>query len=325
MKMGGDLPKGWTYNPSSWPQRGVMILLGFAGWLVSRYLAAAQFGFIDHAWDPFFGRQTTRVLTSEMSQTLPVSDAALGTLLYTFEFLMGWMGAPTRWRTMPWMVAFFGVLVIPLGLVHIFLVISQPVFVGAWCTFCIVAAAIMLPMLPLEFDEVIAMGQHVHRRVKAGESFWIVFWKGGNGKEAGEDERSPKAVEFADHPFRVTRAALWGMSGSWWLVACTAIGIWLIFAPAVFGFSEAFPADIHHIGGSLIVAASVIAMGEPVRRLRYLNIPIGLSVAVLPWFFGSIGPFASILASVCGLLVLGLSIPRGPKRECYGDWDRYVT
>jgi hypothetical protein len=27
---------------------------------------------------------------------------------------MGLMGSPARWRTMPWMVTFFGILVIPL-------------------------------------------------------------------------------------------------------------------------------------------------------------------------------------------------------------------
>ena len=44
---------------------------------------------------------------------------------------------------MPWMVTFFGILVVPLGLTHIVLVISQPVVVGAWCTFCLLAALIM--------------------------------------------------------------------------------------------------------------------------------------------------------------------------------------
>ncbi|HVU94258.1 MAG TPA: vitamin K epoxide reductase family protein [Puia sp.] len=158
MKMGAEVPSGWSYNPSSWDQRWVMIVLGFAGWMVSRYLGAWQLGFIDKAWDPFFGDGTRKVLNSAMSRSWPISDGALGAFAYTFEFLMGWMGGPARWRTMPWMVTFFGILVIPLGLVHIFLVMSQPVAVGSWCTFCLLAATIMLPMLPLEVDEVIAAG-----------------------------------------------------------------------------------------------------------------------------------------------------------------------
>ncbi|MFW5967406.1 MAG: vitamin K epoxide reductase family protein [Persicimonas sp.] len=324
MKMGGELPKGWSYNPSSWPQRGIMIALAFLGWLVSRYLAAYQLGYIGHAFDPFFGESTDRVLSSNMSHMWPVSDGGLGAFSYTFEFLMGWMGAPTRWRTMPWMVTFFGILVIPLGLVHIFLVISQPVVVGAWCTMCLLAAAIMLPMIPLEVDEVIAMAQHVKRRVKAGEPFWRVFWKGGSGEEAEEDERMPAIEKAHDHPLEVLTASVWGMSWSWWLIACTAIGIWLVCAPDVLGFSRTIAADIHHLGGALIVTTSVISMGEPVRLGRFLNVLLGLIVAVGPWLFGGTDPFISVGATVAGLAVIVLSIPRGPIRESFGPWDRFV-
>jgi hypothetical protein len=38
MKMGPSLPPGWSYNPSSWSQRWILIVLGFLGWMVSRYL-----------------------------------------------------------------------------------------------------------------------------------------------------------------------------------------------------------------------------------------------------------------------------------------------
>jgi len=79
---------------------------------------------------------------------------------------------------MPWMVVLFGILVIPLGLVHVFLVVSQPVVVGQWCTLCLVAAAIRWPMLPLEADEVVAMGQHLKQCKRRGERLWTVFWKG---------------------------------------------------------------------------------------------------------------------------------------------------
>ncbi|QDG49431.1 vitamin K epoxide reductase family protein [Persicimonas caeni] len=325
MKMGGDLPKGWSYNPSSWAQRSVMIGLGFLGWLVSRYLGAFQLGYIDHMWDPFFGEGSRKVLMSNMSHMWPISDAGLGAFSYTFEFLMGWMGAPSRWRTMPWMVTFFGILVIPLGLTHILLVISQPVIVGYWCTMCLLAAAIMLPMIPLEVDEVIAMGQHVKRRVDAGEPFWRVFWKGGDASEAGQDERSPEFIEFHDRPLEVTKAAFWGMSWSWWLAACTAIGIWLMFAPTVFGFEKTIPADIHHLGGALIVTTSVISMGEVIRRGRYVNLLLGLIVGVGPWLFSGIGVTASILASVAGALVIGLSLPLGPIRESYGSWNKRIS
>lgn len=207
MKMGSEVPPGWSYNPSSWAQRWIMIALGFAGWMVSRYLGAYQLGYIDQSWDPFFGDSTRQVLNSTLSRSWPISDAAFGAFAYTFEFLMGWMGGPARWRTMPWMVTFFGILVIPLGLVHIFLVISQPVVVGAWCFFCLVAASIMLPMIPLEADEVIAMGQHMVQAKRRGESFWQVFWKGGAPVENNKDRRSPEIITLYQDPGYVVRAS----------------------------------------------------------------------------------------------------------------------
>ncbi|MEN6336492.1 MAG: vitamin K epoxide reductase family protein, partial [Phycisphaerales bacterium] len=199
MKMGPNKPPGWTFNPSSWPQRAIMIALGLAGWLVSRHLGMYQLGYLDRPWEPFFGAGSVQVLTSRISESLPVSDGSLGALAYTFEFLMGWMGGQSRWRTMPWMVTFFGILVIPLGLVHISLVISQPVVVGHWCTLCLTAAAIMLPMIPLEVDEVVAMMQFTLGARKRGESLWRVFWMGGT-VEGEDDHRTPEIFNTPKHP-----------------------------------------------------------------------------------------------------------------------------
>lgn len=325
MKMGSQVPPGWSYNPSSWPQRWIMIVTGFVGWMVSRYLGAFQLGFIDQIWDPFFGEGSLLVLNSNMSHSMPISDGAMGALAYTFEFLMGWMGAPTRWRTMPWMVTFFGILVIPLGLVHIFLVISQPVVVGHWCTFCLLAAAIMLPMIPLEIDEVVAMGQHMVQAKRRGDSFWKVFWKGGKPMEQNMDERSPKIMELPQSPWKVFKASIWGMSFPWTLIVSTLLGIWLMFAPAAFGVGiEARAADVNHLGGSLIVVVSVICMGEVVRIGRYLNILLGLVVALIPWFLQDSMLALNISGAITGLAVAFLAIPRGPVKESYGLWDKYV-
>lgn len=324
MRMGGDNPPGWSYNPSSWPQRWVMIVLGLAGWVVSRYLAAFQLGFIDTIWDPFFGDSTRTVLNSDMSHMWPVSDGALGAFSYTFEFLMGYMGSPARWRTMPWMVTFFGILVIPLGLTHIFLVISQPVVVGHWCTFCLLAAGIMLPMIPLEVDEVVAMIQHVIKARRKGESFWSVFWKGGTPEGSTQDKRSPGLMTLPQHPWRVFKASLWGMSFPWMLVVATAVGIWLMFSPTVFGI-ETPASHIDHLAGALIVTVSVISMGEVVRQGRYLNVLLGLIVVVVPWFLSGGSVLSHINGAVAGLIVIALSIPRGKITEKFGPWDAYIV
>lgn len=323
MKHGPAQPPGWSYNPSSWPQRAVMIALGFAGFVVSRYLTAYQLGYVATVWDPFFGDGTRQVLDSRMSHAWPISDAALGSLAYTFEFLMGFMGSPSRWRTMPWMVTFYGILVIPLGLVHIFLVISQPVVVGAWCTFCLLAAAIMLPMLPLEGDEVVAMGQHMVQARRRGESLWHVFWKGGSPEGSTQDGRSPELQALPREPGHVLGSGLWGMSVPWTLLLSVGLGVWLVFLPVVFGTAK--PAsDVYRLGGLLTVTVSVIAMGEVFRLFRYLSVALGAGVAVVPWLVDG-GSTGGLLAGLLtGLVVAIFALPSGPKRERYGSWDRFV-
>lgn len=327
METGPSTPPGWSYNPSSWPQRAILIGLGFAGLVTSRYLAAYQLGYIDAVWDPFFGftSGTQRVLDSEMSHMWPISDAGLGAVAYSFEFLMGFMGSKARWRTMPWMVTMFGILVIPLGLSHIALVMSQPAVVHHWSTFALLAAAVMLPMITLTVDEVVAMGQHVRDAVRRGGregSVWKVFWMGGQPGGSTPDDRTPAIEELPERPGAVVRSMVWGATAPWNLVAVTALGVWLLFAPAAFGLDiRQGAADVAHIGGAFVIVTAMIAMAEPVRALRRLNVAAGAAVAILVLVAGSGPGYAAVIVAT-GLAVAALSIPRGPVRESYGDWRR---
>jgi hypothetical protein len=326
MVHGPDTPAGWSYNPSSWPQRWILIVLGFAGLLVSRYLAAYQMGYVDRLWDPFFGwtTGTQPVLDSAMSHTWPVSDAGLGTVAYTFEFLMGYMGGTARWRTMPWMVTIFGILVIPLGLSHIALVMSQPVVVHHWCTFCLVAAGIMLPMIPLEVDEVVAMGQHLRRARRRGDrngSMWKVFWLGGSSEGTTPDERSPSLAELPQQPRTVVRASVWGFGATGGLVAAAVLGLALLALPGLMGVDiRSGFADAAHIGGAAIVVISVTSMGEVLRVARFAVVPVAAAVIVLGWAVApQTGP--AVATTVLGIGVALCVLPRGRVRERYGTWS----
>ena len=96
-----------------------------------------------------------------------------------------------------------------------------------------------------------------------------------------------------------------------------------MFAPAVFNVPK--PAsNVDHLGGALIVTISVICMGEVVRLGRYLNILLGLIVAVAPWFLSGATTASALNGTLAGITVIALSLPRGPKTERYGLWDRYV-
>lgn len=324
MQPGPETPPGWSYNPSSWLQRTPIVVLGFVGWFASRYLASYQLGYIHTAWDPFFAQGTMRVLRSSVSRAWPISDAGLGTAAYTIETLMGYMGGSDRWRTMPWMVTFFGILVIPLGVVSITLVILQPVAVGTWCTLCLVTAAAMLVMIPLTVDEVVAMVQFLVQAHREGKPFWRTFWMGGtiDGRDdtrasAGKGVRSPRFTA----PLRQTVPAMtWGLSGPWTLLVSAALGIWLMIAPAVFGTRGA-SADTDYLVGALVVVMAVIAMAEVIRTVRFVNIVAGLSAVALPWFVAEASMAGRLNNLIVGVAIVLLSFPRGPIRQRYGAWS----
>jgi hypothetical protein len=275
MAPGPEIPPGWTYNPSSWLQRSPAIALALISFLAARYLAAYQLGYIHESWDPFFGKSTEHVLTSKVSRMWPVSDAGLGALSYLLEALSGYMGGKTRWRTMPWMVLMFGILVIPLGVTSIVLVILQPIAVGAWCTICLFTALLMLIMIPLAVDEVVAMCQFMLCAVREGQPFWHTFWVGGTlADKRTNDQRTPPLVASLR---KTGPAMVWGVGIPWNLIISIISGAYLMFVPTFFHLA-AGAADSDHLLGALIITVAVIALAEVIRIARYGNVLIGLLV-----------------------------------------------
>jgi len=316
---GPAIPPGWSYNPSAWSQRAPMIALAFVSFLASRYMAAFQLGHIPSAWDPFFGNDTERVLTSEVSRAWPIPDAGLGALTYMLEFLMGLMGDQRRWRTMPWMVAGFGFIVVPLGVVSIVLVIMQPLVVGAWCSLCLFTAAAMLFMIPLALDEVVAMIQLVARKKREGHSAWRVFWLGSN-----LPDDTPTWQTVRPETWR-PRGMLWGFTSSWSLWLTAAIGVWLMFAPAAFGIPiEQTAADSDHLVGALVIVVAIISLAEVARPARFLNVPLGVWLVIAPWFLSGSTGASRWNSAIMGGAVMLLSLPLGKLRDHYGSFDRIV-
>ena len=81
-----------------------MWLVGVAvlGFVVSSYLALYQYGLLEDVWEPFFGRDSEKVLHSFLSTLLPVPDAAFGAAAYALDAVTGVIGRQDRWRSMPW-------------------------------------------------------------------------------------------------------------------------------------------------------------------------------------------------------------------------------
>jgi hypothetical protein len=326
MTPGPDTPPGWSYNPSDWFQRGPIIAMAFVGFFLSRYLAAYQLGHIAYPWDPFFGDGTRRVLDSEVSRAWPISDAGLGAVSYMLEALSGFMGGRNRWRTMPWMVLMFGVLVVPLGIVSIVLVILQPVAVGAWCTLCLITAAAMLIMISPAVDEVVAMAQFLAGARREGKPFWRTFWIGGTldqYRTIGALETPARTQGGRQSAMGRVVAAMDLNNVPWNLALSAALGLWVMAAPAVLGIAGS-AANSSYLAGALVITWAVIAFGEVARPARLLNIPMGLWIAAAPWLLSGSTGLSRWVDLLVGGLLIALSLRRGHIKERFGAWNRYL-
>ena len=329
---GPDVPPGWSYNPSAWTQRLPIIAMALIGLFVSRYLAAYQLGHIPDVWDPFFDGSpadpqngTEEVITSSVSKAFPVSDAALGGYTYLLEILTGLVGARARWRTMPWLVVLFGLMIAPLGITSIVFVIIQPIVIGTWSIVALIGAAAILVQIPYSLDELIATLQFVRRRMQAGRNGLTVFFRGDTDTmPAGPGGANTVADEFDQRPGAVLRNMMTGGVNLPWNLGLSAlIGLALLFTRLWPGVDSNL-AHAHHLIGSLVLAVVSIAAAEVARPARWLNLLLGAALMSSPFLFA--GDMAALLLSlVAGAALMALSIRRGPVRSHYGSWDRMIA
>lgn len=316
---GPNIPSGWSYNPAAWDQRIPVILLAWIGFFISRYMGAFQLGYIDTVWDPFFGEGTRQVLTSDVSHSFPVSDATLGAFAYIMDVLFGAAGDTHRWRTMPWVVIIFGILIIPLGIVSITLVVLQPVAVGYWCSLCLTTAIISLIMIPFAIDEVLATVEvMIYEKRENGTSYWTSFWFGGSMKEG--DIIKKKNTTLIQTTFKGMYRDL--LNIPWNLIVITGIGIWIMFTPGVLGYNGIM-ADSSYLTGAIIISFAIISMSAVARSLRFVIILFGLWLCLSPWIFSA--PQAAIWNGIiAGIILILLSLPKGKMEGSRGDFDEYV-
>ena len=169
-------------NPSAWSQRLPIVALALFAAGVSIYLALYQWRLIGGVWDPFFGDGSEKVLDShaseQMRRWMRMPDAALGAIGYLSEAIFGLAGSTRRWQYRPWLVLLFGLDVIPLGVVSVVLVVVQGFVIGAWCSLCLLTAAISLVLVFLAYDEVWASILFLRRTWRATHDrrvLWTVF------------------------------------------------------------------------------------------------------------------------------------------------------
>lgn len=324
---GPYIPPGWDYNPSAWTQRIPIVALALVGLYVSRYLAGYQLGHVDSVWEPFFmgsasdpRNGTEEIITSAVSEAWPVPDAALGGYTYMLEILTGIIGSRARWRTMPWLVFLFGLMIVPLGVVSITFVIIQPIVIGTWSTLALIGAAAMLLQMPYSLDELLAVLQFLRRRMKAGKSLLRVFLFG----DSDDGRANPAHDEFDRRPQAIAAEIFQGgVTLPWTLGVAALIGIWLMFTRLSLGADGAM-AHADHVIGALVLTVLSLAAAEVARALRFLLIPLGLALLITPFVYEASA--AHTVASIAaGLALAGLSLPRGRINGHYGRWDRFIV
>ncbi len=109
-------------------------------------------------------------------------------------------------------------------------------------------------------------------------------------------------------------AMFWGVSLPWNLLVSVALGLWLMFAPAVFGSTGAAAYSDHLVG----------ALTDVGRAVRFVNIVFAAWVIVAPWILGGATPESRWRNIIIGALVILLSFPLGKIGERYGSWQRYI-
>jgi hypothetical protein len=329
--VGPSVPPGWSYNPAAWTQRLPIVALALVGLYVSRYLAAYQLGHVPSVWEPFFAgalhdprNGTEEIITSAVSQAWPVSDAAVGGYTYMLEILTGIVGSTARWRTMPWLVVVFGLMIAPLGVVSILFIVIQPILIGTWSTLALIAAAAVLVQIPYSLDELVATLQFLRRRVRAGANGLRVFLFGDTDDVSSAVAAPRGAADELDRPFgAVAKDALTGgVNLPWNLAVAALVALSLLFTRLTLD-AQVPLADAHHLLGALALTVISIAAAEVARAMRYFLIPLGLALAAAPFVYGA-DVMQTAVTIACGVALIALSVRRGAVRGRYGAWDRLV-
>ena len=206
---------------------------------------------------------------------------------------------------MPWVSIFFGLMVIPAGMISILLIVLQPLLVGAWCGICLLIAVCMLVMVLLTIPEMAATVQLLLKS-KKNHCFWLVFWHGSSG-----------FAELPLEPIQRTCTSELGFTVPWNLLLTALLGVWLMCAPSIFGDLHS-ASDSNYVAGPLLVAISVISFSEIVRRLRFVNLAIAIGLICASFLLPGYTTYGFINTLVVGVFISLLSIPKGKMHERCG-------
>jgi len=214
-------------------------------------------------------------------------------------------------------------MIAPLGITSIFFIVIQPIVIGTWSTLALIAAAAVLVQIPYSLDELVATLQFLRRRMKAGQNWLRVLLVGGTDESVSRDIPRLKD-EFDRSPGTVVKEMIGsGVSLPWNLALSAVIGLLLLFTRLTLG-AEGGMTNADHVIGSLVLTVVSVASAEVARPVRYANVALGAALFITPFFYDA-DLVATVTSIISGIALIGLSVRRGPIRDQYGTWSRWLV
>jgi uncharacterized membrane protein len=164
-------------NPSRWAHRAPAIVLALAGFGIAAYLALYQWGAFPHVWEPLFGTGSRRILHSSIASALPLPDASLGAAGYLVEAVLGVLGGTMRWRSRPWLVLLYALVIIAFLIGSIALVLAQVFYFNTGCLLCLCSAGVSFVIAIITPAEPRAALRFVREQRRRGLS-WLAALRG---------------------------------------------------------------------------------------------------------------------------------------------------
>jgi short-subunit dehydrogenase len=111
----------------------------------------------------------------------------------------------------------------------------------------------------------------------------------------------------------------------WAAIISVFIGIWIMIAPGLFQFEPAASTN-HFIVGPLVVTAAVVAIWDVNRAVRFLNVIMGIWLALSPLLLSYMTPQATWISIISGILLITVSLIKGKIKHSYGGgWKVLFT
>lgn len=107
-------------------------------------------------------------------------------------------------------------------------------------------------------------------------------------------------------------------------LVAVAVGIWLMFAPAVLGY-EGIAADNDRIFGPIGAAFAFVAIWEVMRPLRWVTLPVGIWLAAAPLVLGYDDTGAIVSSILAGLVMAGSTFFGATVEESFGGGWRSIA